>query len=83
MKEFKLMSDPQWPGPGEWKPVQLQKTGERTARLVCPDCRCRALLDHSIATDGTVTPSVVCPTEGCNFHEMVRLSGWGTLVWPI
>lgn len=31
---------------------------------------------HSIAPDGTVTPSVVCPWRGCSFHEFVKLTEW-------
>lgn len=31
---------------------------------------------HTIADDGTVSPSVVCPREGCSFHEFIRLDGW-------
>lgn len=31
---------------------------------------------HRIADDGTVHPSVVCPIDGCGFHEFVRLVGW-------
>jgi hypothetical protein len=31
---------------------------------------------HTIAADGTVTPSYVCVATGCTFHEMVRLVGW-------
>lgn len=31
---------------------------------------------HTIANDGTVTPSVVCPIKGCTWHEFVRLDGW-------
>ena len=31
---------------------------------------------HSVAIDGIVTPSVVCPWEGCRFHEFVKLNGW-------
>lgn len=31
---------------------------------------------HQIEADGTVTPSAVCPTAGCDFHEFVRLEGW-------
>lgn len=44
--------------------------------LGCPHCGTAAELDHSIASDGTVTPSVVCPVIGCDFHEYVRLEGW-------
>ncbi len=35
-----------------------------------------SLADHAIAADGTVTPSLVCPDGGCDFHEHVRLVGW-------
>lgn len=31
---------------------------------------------HQIAPDGTVSPSVVCPHDGCDFHEFVRLENW-------
>jgi hypothetical protein len=31
---------------------------------------------HTIASDGTVTPSCVCPRDGCGFHEHVKLIDW-------
>lgn len=38
---------------------------------------------HAVATDGTVSPSCVCPggaevgtVNPCPFHEFVRLAGW-------
>jgi hypothetical protein len=31
---------------------------------------------HSIGSDGTLTPSYVCPVAVCGFHEHVRLDGW-------
>ena len=34
-----------------------------------------AIQTHSIADDGTVSPSVVCP-YGCEFHEFITLEGW-------
>lgn len=33
-------------------------------------------MDHDIAPDGRVSPSVVCPFEGCDFHDHVVLEGW-------
>jgi hypothetical protein len=33
---------------------------------------------HSVAEDGTVTPSWVCRYYGCTFHEHLRLEGWET-----
>lgn len=44
----------------------------------CPECGEIYLLDHEVASDGTVTPSLECPTEGCSFHEMIKLDGWKT-----
>lgn len=35
-----------------------------------------AILDHDIEADGRVKPSVVCPFEGCGFHEFVTLLDW-------
>jgi hypothetical protein len=34
------------------------------------------LRNHRIASDGAVSPSVVCPNPQCDFHEFVRLEGW-------
>lgn len=31
---------------------------------------------HAIAADGTVTPSCVCPVDGCGWHEHERLLEW-------
>lgn len=48
--------------------------------LQCPDNHRAAYGQegdgHTIAADGTVTPSTVCPEEGCTFHEWVILDGW-------
>jgi hypothetical protein len=32
--------------------------------------------NHTISSDGTVTPSVVCSIEGCGFHDFIKLEGW-------
>lgn len=31
---------------------------------------------HTIDPEGKVSPSVVCPREGCTWHEWVKLVGW-------
>lgn len=63
---------------GEWRPVRLADESYRaSARVWCPECGAEAgLHDHTIADDGTVEPSVICPHPGCSFHEMVKLDGW-------
>ena len=32
---------------------------------------------HVVAPDGTVSPSLVCGWDGCDWHEFVRLERWG------
>jgi len=34
---------------------------------------------HRILDDGSVHPSVVCPRDGCTFHEWVQLADWSPL----
>lgn len=58
-----------------WKAVMLDDIA-LTASLACPHGHYGTIHDHSIAADGTVTPSVKCPAEGCDFHAMVKLDGW-------
>ena len=63
-------------GPGTWFATVLE-SGTLSAMLNCPRCgRAASLADHEISTDGTVTPSVVCPFDPCKFHDSVRLNGW-------
>lgn len=64
------------PEKGTWHGGK-KSTGVRTALLSCPDCgKIGSLGDHKIAANGAVSPSVVCPTEGCRFHEWIILDGW-------
>lgn len=51
--------------------------GRVTAALRCPTCgRVFCLAEHRIASDGRVSPSVVCPHRPCTFHVIMRLEGW-------
>lgn len=62
--------------PGTWKGLQSYK---RSASATCPECgRTCSLLDHTIADDGAVHPSLVCPYDDCSFHEWVKLEGWAS-----
>ena len=68
---------PRGDGDGTWKPPgALSKVSH--AIIVCPGCGMEASVGkatHSVAADGTVTPSVVCP-HVCPFHEWIRLEDW-------
>mgnify|MGYP001576936534 CR=1 FL=1 len=60
--------------PLTWHPVLLDS--RLTAELACNHGHSGLLSDHDIAEDGTVSPSVVCTSPGCGFHESVKLDGW-------
>ena len=47
------------------------------AHVICPECEAMfSLRHHTIAPNGEVSPSLVCPTDGCEFHEFVTLENW-------
>lgn len=64
---------------GRWKGGIRDGSG-RTAIISCPKCGgFGSLGNHTIKTDGTVEPSVVCPYAkefGCDFHDHVKLNSW-------
>lgn len=55
-----------------WSPATVD--GKKTALVRCGDCGGGALLDHDIADDGKVSPSLGCPF--CGWHVFIRLEGW-------
>lgn len=70
--------------PGVWYLVDVD-VDWRYVAIICPLCRIASTVrhltrpeksHHTIADDGTVNPSVVCPHTPCTFHEYVRLDGW-------
>lgn len=64
-----------WPKGGEWKP--LRSEGTHTASVRCPECdELATLIDHTIAPNGMISPSLQCPTKDCTWHVNARLAGW-------
>ena len=61
-------------GPGTWK--GLGDGLRRTASFTCKNGHVCSLDKHTIGMDGDVFPSLRCPYEGCDFHEMLTLKGW-------
>ena len=54
-----------------------------TASIACPECgKVCSLTNHKIDADGKVSPSVVCPGDGCSFHEHIILDGWKRIPKP-
>lgn len=70
-------------GPLTWRPIVPHPERPATfahdiALVTCAnghECVLSAKV-HAVAPDGTVSPSDVCPAQGCGFHEFVRLDGW-------
>ncbi|HYE72624.1 MAG TPA: hypothetical protein VEF04_04800 [Blastocatellia bacterium] len=55
---------------------------QHLAHMHCPTCGKQVAISaktHSIADDGTVTPSMICPHD-CSFHEYIRLAEWAQLM---
>jgi len=69
--------------PGEWhKPelltwhMEMDYTGVLIPVLVCDQGHEAIIRTHKVNPEGVVTPSIMCPVEGCTFHEYVKLEGW-------
>ena len=61
--------------PGTYRRAKVD--GRMTATMSCPTCgQVASLSGHTINPGGHVNPSLVCPYEGCGFHEYVTLEGW-------
>ena len=70
-------------GPRTWRPVvphpdRPAAFADDFALVTCHrghECMLSARV-HRVAADGTVTPSCVCPVQGCDGHEFIVLGGW-------
>jgi hypothetical protein len=68
--------------PGTWRFWVFGPARILGAAVTCPQCRRAFSIGggqvfgscHTVAADGTISPSVVCP--GCGWHVMAKLDGW-------
>lgn len=44
--------------------------------VACGNGHLAGIPDHEIDAHGNITPSLQCPTEGCNWHVHARLENW-------
>lgn len=65
------------PKPAWWRMGEDDPEHFRPALVIlrCGECGKTSTLRHSIADDGTVSPSLVCP-HGCGWHVWGCLEGW-------
>jgi len=63
---------------GTWR--LTKRDGFYVANFSCPRCGARGGLghgtNHTIADDGSVSPSVVCDDAACGYHDFIKLDGW-------
>lgn len=71
-----LYSGPGDPPPGHWKQCAPSTVHRFKAELTCPYGHGMTLKGHTVAANGLVSPSVVCHSGRCSFHEFVSLQGW-------
>lgn len=64
------------PPPMHWAPCHPSTMRKFKASMTCPYGHGLTLGQHSIASTGEVFPSVICPANGCTFHEFVKLDHW-------
>jgi hypothetical protein len=46
------------------------------AVLACANGHLSTIRNHTIAADGTVSPSLLCYVKDCGWHVFGRLEGW-------
>ena len=62
------------PPPLHWKPSHPATVYRFKATVTCARGHTMTLRGHSVAGNGEVRPSLVCPL--CTFHEWVTLRDW-------
>lgn len=72
---IQIKHDQELVAPNTWA-KHIYQSGRVQVVTRCSNGHIGSLDDHEIASDGTVSPSVVCQREGCNFHEFIKLEGW-------
>jgi hypothetical protein len=75
--------------PGTWIRWLFGPTKQIGAVVVCPQCGRGMSIGggttfggcHTVAADGTVSPSVVCGR--CSWHTFIRLADWPATGGPV
>lgn len=60
----------------KWK-MSANPESRIKATVWCPDCGLRiGIVGHGIDVNGVLSPSLVCPHDGCGFHRHVQLKDY-------
>ena len=62
--------------PRTWKLVQIGKAQRKSVSFTCPNGHTYLLNKYEILPNGSVHPAVLCPADGCNFHDFIKLEDW-------
>ena len=62
--------------PLHWSACHPSTMSRFKAQLTCSNGHGLTIRSHRIGATGAVFPSVVCPVQGCSFHEFVVLGEW-------
>lgn len=63
--------------PKTWKIEKLIGLKPRkSVSFTCPNGHIYMLDKYQIQANGIVLPMVLCPADGCGFHEFIKLHGW-------
>jgi hypothetical protein len=60
------------------KSLDPKRSGCGWGVIRCPECGKLATLgdNHEVASDGSISPSLVCPFPPCTFHVSARFADW-------
>lgn len=73
---LKIPRSPSGEIPGTWHPWAIKGRREFKVEFCCPKCGKSGMLAHEIDPSGKVTPSVMCVSDDCGFHEFIELLEW-------
>jgi uncharacterized protein YbaR (Trm112 family) len=62
-----------------WRATHPVGDRQLFVEVCCPECRAHLTLsreNHTIAADGAIHPSLVCPHAPCTWHVFARLADW-------
>lgn len=63
-------------GPRTWRKLPIFDGPRWILVITCPKGHDGSVMTHTVDASGVISPSVVCPIDGCSFHATVALNAW-------